>query len=349
MVDLKTLAAAELEQFIVDLGLPAYRGRQIYRWMYALGVSEFESMSDLPATLRSRLEQVAFISSLTFKKSQESSDGTIKSLYQINSGKAIETVLIPDFDSDRQPKRMTACVSSQVGCAMDCSFCATGKMGFHQNLSSGEIYDQVYCINQLAIERYGKSLTNIVFMGMGEPLLNFQAVCDSVQKISSKNGLAMAPRRITISTVGLADQIKKLADQSLKTNLAVSLHAPSDKKRSSIMPVNRKAKTDLRALRSAIKYYSEKTKRRVTYEYCLFKDFNDTTEDAIHLSEIAHWVPSKVNLIMYNPVDGVLFERSDDATVNEFVRELLKRRVRVTVRKSRGIDIDAACGQLALN
>lgn len=232
---------------------------------------------------------------------------------------------------------------------MDCSFCATGKMGFHQNLSSGEIYDQVFLANQLAHERYARSLTNIVFMGMGEPLLNFQAVCDSVKKIASKNGLGMAPRRITISTVGLAGKIRKLADQELKTNLAVSLHAPTDEKRSSIMPINRKEKTDLKALRSSIEYYYEKTKRRVTYEYCLFKDFNDSTEDAIRLSSIVQWAPSKVNLIMYNPVEGVRFERSTEEAVHLFVRELVKRRVRVTVRKSRGKDIAAACGQLTLN
>jgi len=348
-LDLKSLSAQELEDFLNSLGYPAYRGRQIYRWLYASGVNDLEAMTDLPASLRSRLEEVALISCIEERISRESKDGTTKTLYRIASGKSIETVLIPDFDANGKPRRMTACISSQVGCALACSFCATGQMGFQQHLSSGEIFDQVYCTNELALSRYEKPLSNIVFMGMGEPMLNYRAVSDSIEKITNKNGMAMAARRITVSTVGLATQIHQFADDNPGCNLAVSLHAPTDKKRSAIMPVNRKAKTNLAALRASIQYYVEKTKRPVTYEYCLFEGFNDSIKDARDLARIARWAPSKVNLIMYNPVEGVPFSRSDEATVDSFVEVLVSLGVTVTVRRSRGKDIDAACGQLAIH
>lgn len=348
-VDLKALSARELEDFVSDLGYPGYRGRQIYRWLYARGAHDLESMTNLPADLRSGLEKIAIISCIEERTSHESEDGTIKTLFSISSGNSIETVLIPDFDANGKPKRMTACVSSQVGCVMACSFCATGRMGFQQHLSSGEIFDQVYRTNELALRRYDRPLSNVVYMGMGEPMLNYRAVRDSIEKITNKNGLAMAARRITVSTVGLAGQIRRFADDNQGCNLAVSLHAPTDEKRSAIMPVNRKAKTDLSALRDAIRYYVKKTKRPVTYEYCLFESFNDSIEDARNLARISQWASSKVNLIMYNPVPGVRFSRSDEATVDLFVGILASLGVTVTVRRSRGQDIAAACGQLAID
>lgn len=346
-VDIKAMSLGTLEHFIESQGLEAYRGRQIFRWLYARGASSFSEMTDLPAGVREKLEEIADISYATVGLTQQSSDRTFKSLLNLPSGNAAETVLIPDFDESGAPNRLTVCVSSQVGCAMGCSFCATGQMGFKQNLSSGEIFDQVYHANQLALTHFERPITNIVFMGMGEPLLNYDAVLDSIAKITHTNGLGMSPRRITVSTVGLARRIRQLADDDTKFNLAISLHAPDDVKRSSIMPVNRAVRTDLSSLKDAVIYYIRQTGRRITYEYCLFRDFNDSREDAERLAQVVAWAPSKVNLIMYNPVKGVDFYATNEENLNRFVRTLLKRKVRVTVRRSRGQDIDAACGQLA--
>ncbi len=347
--DLKALDQAELELFMDSIGEPRYRGRQLFKWMYGKGVQDFESMTNLPTALRSRLTESAEMKGLHEESSYESTDGTVKTLFRLSSGHAVETVLIPDFDEYKKPKRLTVCVSSQVGCAMDCSFCATGQMGFIQSLSSGEIFDQVFATNKKSISRYGKPVSNIVYMGMGEPLLNYDAVRGSISKITDANGLGMSGRRITVSTVGLAGQIQRMADDNLSCNLAVSLHAPTDEKRSAIMPVNRKEKTDLSALRKALVYYARVTGRSVTYEYCLFKEFNDTMDDATQLVDICRWIPSKINLIMYNPVEGVSFVRSEESTVNRFVRCLIDGGITVTVRRSRGQDINAACGQLAIH
>ncbi len=346
-IDLKALSYSELETFAEQLGLPAYRGRQIFRWLYARGAPGFSEMTDLPSTLRETLSLSAGIETIVPELTQEASDHTLKSLFRLSSGNAVEAVLIPDFDQDGNAIRLTVCVSSQVGCAMACSFCATGQMGFLQNLSSGQIVDQVLHANRLARERFGRRVTNIVFMGMGEPLLNYNAVLDAVEKITHKDGLGMAPRRITVSTVGLSRRIKQLADDDTRFNLAISLHAPTEKKRSSIIPLNRTARTDLMSLREAVVYYTGRTKRQVTYEYCMFKDFNDSEEDAERLADVVAWAPSKVNLIMYNPVEGLGFSRTSEEILNRFIRILVRRRVTVTVRRSRGQDIDAACGQLA--
>ena len=256
-------------------------------------------------------------------------------------------MLIPDVQDDGTARRLTVCVSSQVGCAMGCAFCATGLMGFQQNLTSGEIFDQVAAMNRLAEERYGRRITNVVFMGMGEPLLNYDAVLKGVEALTHADGMGLAARRITVSTVGLARRIRQLADDETRFGLAVSLHAPEDAKRSSIMPVNRRAATDLDALKEAIQHYTGKTGRPVTYEYCMFAGFNDGADDARHLARVARWAPSKVNLIMYNPVEGLGFRRTSERDLNRFIQVLVDEGVRVTVRRSRGQDIDAACGQLA--
>lgn len=347
LVDLKALSRAGLEAFAVEHGQPAFRGRQIFRWLYNRGASSFNEMTDLPKSFREHLSRVAKIGLIDRITRSVSSDGTIKSLYRLGTGREIEAVLIPEFASDGAPLRMTVCVSSQVGCAMACSFCATGLMGFHQNLTAGEIFDQVADMDADARQTYGRGITNVVFMGMGEPLQNYAGVVRSVEMLSREDGFGLAPRRITISTVGLARRIRKLADDDLRTNLAVSLHAPTDDKRSSIMPVNRAAATDLTALREALQYYISKTGRHVTYEYCMFAGVNDSLDDADQLARFAHDAPGKVNLIQYNPVDGIDFERSPEDRVNAFIRRLVDRDITVTLRRSRGQDIDAACGQLA--
>jgi 23S rRNA (adenine2503-C2)-methyltransferase len=346
-IRLKSLDRAALEQWAGESGLEAYRGRQLFAWMYGKGASSFEDMTNLPASLRSELEDSATLDPLRTVTEVRSGDGTIKSLVSLSSGANIETVLIPDFDEDRSVNRMTVCVSSQVGCAMGCTFCATGKMGFRQDLSVGEIVDQVLMMDRLAQREYESGLTNIVFMGMGEPLMNYNNVLGAIDIVAHKDSLEMSPRRVTVSTVGLAKRIRQLADDNTRFNLAISLHAPTDEKRSAIMPINRSQRTDLKALRDSVRYYYSKLKRPVTYEYCMLHGSNDSLEDAQALAGVSSWAPSKINLIMYNPVSGSGFEATPEPDLNRFIRVLVDRGVRVTVRRSRGQDISAACGQLA--
>lgn len=326
-----------------------FRGDQLWRWLWKHGERSLDAMTNLPASLRARIEAEATINVLVPAGQQVASDGTVKFLFALASGRHVETVLIPDFNDDGSPSRMTVCVSSQVGCAMGCSFCATGLMGFQQNLTSGEIAEQVQLADQAAQEIYNARVSNVVFMGMGEPLLNMDGVLGAVDKLTTDDGFGLSAKRITVSTVGLATRIRDLADLEVRFGLAVSLHAPFNSKRSSIMPVNRKAKTDLDSLMASIAYFTEKTGRRITYEYCMFSGFNDSVEDARELAKLVRRAPSKVNLIMYNPVEGLGFHRSEEDTLNRFISELVKADVTVTVRRSRGQDIDAACGQLAIN
>ncbi|HMB90467.1 MAG TPA: 23S rRNA (adenine(2503)-C(2))-methyltransferase RlmN [Rhodothermales bacterium] len=347
-IRLKSMSRAELEAFAVAQGQPSYRGRQLFIWLYGKGATSFEEMTDLPKSFRERLDAVAEIETITLAKLQTASDETAKGLFTLSTGRHIEAVLIPDLNDDGLANRLTVCVSSQVGCAMACTFCATGQMGFQQNLTAGEIFDQVWFMNALALEKYDRPITNIVFMGMGEPLLNYDNVLRSIDLVTDADSLGLSPRRITVSTVGLARRIKQLADEETRFNLAVSLHAPTDAQRSAIMPVNRAAATDLTALKEAIQHYTHTTGRLVTYEYCMFSGANDSAEDARNLAKVAAWAPSKVNLIMYNPVDGIGFDRTSEADLNAFIRILVAAGVTVTVRRSRGQDIDAACGQLAV-
>jgi 23S rRNA (adenine2503-C2)-methyltransferase len=315
--------------------------------MYGKGVSTFEEMTDLPLALRQQLAESATLDALESVTESTSKDGTTKTLHRLSSGLTIETVLIPDLKPDGRPNRLTVCVSSQVGCAMGCTFCATGRMGFKENLSIGEIVDQVLLMDHKARSVYGTGITNVVFMGMGEPLMNYRNVLSAIAVITHPDSIGLSPKRITLSTVGLAKMIRKLADDDVRFNLAISLHAPIDSKRSEIMPVNRSAQTDLTALRSAVQYFYTTLKRPITYEYCMLRGFNDQPEDAEALAAVAAWAPSKVNLIMYNTVEGSGFESTDEVALNRFIRALVDRGVRVTVRRSRGQDIDAACGQLA--
>lgn len=348
LVDLKTMGPDDLEAFAKAMGQPSYRGQQLFNWIYGKGVADFAEMTNLPKDFRRELEEVATISRIESKQLQQASDQTIKGLFALPSGREIEAVLIPDIDERGEARRLTVCVSSQVGCAMGCHFCATGLMGFRENLTAGTIFDQVWVMNELAEEHFGRPITNIVYMGMGEPLLNYDNVLKSVDIVTHEKSLGLSPRRITVSTVGLARRIADLADDGVRFNLAVSLHAPTNAKRSTIMPVNESEKTSLPALKEAIQYYADKTGREITYEYCLFKGLNDTDEDARRLADITRWAPSKVNIIMYNPVEGLHFERTSEERLNRFIQVLVEEGVTVTVRRSRGEDIDAACGQLAV-
>ena len=344
---LKALDRDGLESWAVENGLPAYRGRQLFGWLYGKNAASFQEMTDLPASLRDQLDETACIELPRTVAEVKSSDGTIKRALELASGALVETVLIPELANDGSVLRMTACVSSQVGCAMGCTFCATGKMGFQSDLTVGEIVDQAWMADRLARNEFGSGLSNIVFMGMGEPLMNYSNVVAAIEIIGHPSSLGLSPKRITVSTVGLAKMIRRLADDRSRVNLAISLHAPTDEKRSSIMPVNRSQRTDLKALREAVRYFYAKLKRPVTYEYCMLSGFNDTVADANALASICGWAPAKVNLIMYNAVSGTGFEATDEAQLNRFIRVLVDRSVRVTVRRSRGQDINAACGQLA--
>ncbi len=348
-VDLRTLSREELERLAEELGEPRYRGRQLFKWIYGKGATSVAQMTDLPKAFRAELARRTRITRLEPVRQLTASDQTIKVLFRLPSGRHVESVLIPDFDPQTgRARRLTVCVSSQVGCAMGCAFCATGLMGFQQNLTAGEIYDQVWQLNRLAEERFGRRVTNVVYMGMGEPLLNYDAVLRSVALLTDRDGLGLSPRRITVSTVGLARRIRQLADDGVRFRLAVSLHAPTNAQRSAIMPVNRSEQTDLDDLIEAIRYFEQRTGQIITYEYCLFEGFNDRPEDAHRLADLTRQAPGKVNLILYNPVEGLPFRRPSEERLQAFIRVLVARGVTVTVRRSRGQDIQAACGQLAI-
>ncbi len=341
-INVKTLDLGGLEMLAQSMGQPSYRGRQLFEWIYGKHAQSFKEMTNLPLAFREALAARCFLESAALAALKTSQDGTAKALFTLRSGRQIETVLIPEESAER----FTACVSSQVGCAMGCTFCATGLMGFSQNLTPGEIYDQARFMDALARKRFGRGLTNIVYMGMGEPLLNYASVLQSLALFSDPHAMDFAARRITVSTVGLARRIRAFADDDPGANLAVSLHAPTAEKRSQILPVSRGHATGLGPLLESLQYYTRRTRRRVTFEYCLFLGFNDTTGDARTLVDICRRVHSKVNLIMYNPVPGLDFARTTEARLNAFARTLADAGVTVTVRRSRGQDIDAACGQL---
>lgn len=346
--DLKSLTTAELKEFTDELGLMGYRADQLYQWLYQKGASSFDEMTNLSKDLRAKLNDIAEVRKISIHSQQQSKDGTIKFLFRLDGPEEykVEAVLIPDFYSDGVANRLTVCVSSQVGCMFGCSFCATGKMGFFRNLTHGEIVDQVQIINEISEEKFGKKITNIVYMGMGEPMHNFNAVVESARVISNPLGMDMSPKRITVSTVGLTKQIKQLADLDLGVNLAISLHAADDEKRDEIMPIN--SSLNLEKLEEAVRYFYNETGLSLTYEYLLFDHFNDDVVDAKKLASIARWVPSKVNIIMYNNVEGVELQRVKEKRLDRFMKQLVTQQVTATVRRSRGDDIDAGCGQLAI-
>lgn len=320
-------------------GEPAFRAKQVYEWIWKKAARSFDAMGNIPKTTREWLSEKFSLQIVTTAEAQYSSDRTIKSSFQLHDNNLVEGVLIPTRE------RVTACVSSQVGCSLTCSFCATGYMDRKRNLESFEIYDQVVLIRDQAQEKYGQALTNIVYMGMGEPLLNYANVLKSIEQITSPEGLGMSPRRITVSTAGIAKMIQKLGDDQVKFNLALSLHAANDTKRNQIMPINES--NTLQALKAALLYFFEKTGNEITLEYIVFNKFNDTIEDARELYEFAKGIPCKINLIEYNPIAQSSFVNAEADAIAKFSAFLESKRMIVNIRRSRGRDIDAACGQLA--
>lgn len=340
--DIRKLSLEELKQFFVQHGEQAFRAKQVFEWLWKKSAISFDAMTSLSSKTREVLKEHFDIRAVLTDKMQVSSDKTIKTSFRLFDDNVIEGVLIPADD------RMTACVSSQVGCSLTCKFCATGYMERKRNLEAAEIYDQVVRIRDMAAEHYQTPLTNIVYMGMGEPLLNYANVLESVALITSPEGLNMSPKRITVSTAGIAKMIKKLGDDEVKFNLALSLHAANDQKRNQIMPINES--NSLESLKEALKYFYHKTKNKITFEYIVFQNFNDGKTDALELYSFARSIgaPVKVNIIEYNPIAEANFINTREDKLAAFCQVLEKKGLVVNVRRSRGKDIDAACGQLAI-
>lgn len=330
----------EIQSFIDQLGEPRFRAQQIYEWIWQKHAHSFAEMTNLSKSLRQQLGESFSLPALIVDATQYSEDGTVKSRFRTHDQHLVEGVLIPTED------RRTACVSSQIGCSLTCRFCATGYMERKRNLTYDEIYDEVVLINQQSERIFEKKLTNIVFMGMGEPLLNYKNVLKAIERITAPDGFGMSPRRITVSTAGVAKQMMQLGDDGVKFKLALSLHAANDAKRNEIMPINES--NSIRSLVQALNYFYQKTGNEITFEYILFKDFNDSLQDAEELIKLYRQVPADlVNLIEYNPIDAASFRKPDQKVTDRFMQHLDKNRVNVRLRRSRGKDIDAACGQLA--
>lgn len=330
----------ELKEYFESIGDKKFRAIQAYEWLWKKNARSFDEMTNLPLSLRENLSKEFEFNAIKMDVSQQSSDGTLKSRFKTFDGHLMEGVLIPT------EKRFTACVSSQIGCSLSCKFCATGQMERMRNLTFDEIYDQVAIINEECERVYNKKLSNIVYMGMGEPLLNYKNVLKSIDKITASDSMGMSPKRITVSTAGVGKMIKQLGDDQVRFNLALSLHAASDKKRNEIMPINETNSIEL--LVESLNYFYQKTKNDITLEYILFKDKNDSIEDAEQLISIYRKIPTHlINVIEYNPVAGVSFVKPDEDTTQNFTDYLAKHKVNVRLRRSRGKDIDAACGQLA--
>ena len=339
IASIRNFSLEELNDFLKAHNFPGYRAKQVFEWIWKKNVGSFDEMKNIGKELQSFLNANLIIDKVLVKDQQVSKDKTIKCAFSIDENSVVEGVLIPTS------KRMTACISSQVGCSLACTFCATGRLKLLRNLSIGEIYDQVFHLKKEAQERHQKSLSNIVYMGMGEPLLNYKNVLGSIEWICSEQGLGMSPKRITVSTAGISKMIKKLGDDEVKFNLALSLHAANDDKRDQIMEINESNNLD--SLKEALEYLHEKTKTRVTFEYIIFDGFNDELMDARELADFAKCVPCKINIIEYNPIDGEPFQQAKQDKVDQFAAFLESRNMIVNVRRSRGKDIDAACGQLA--
>ena len=337
--DIRALSKEQLREFFKENGEKAFRGTQVYEWLWIKGAHSFEEMTNLSKETRAHLDRHFVINHIKVDHLQKSSDGTIKNAVKLHDDLIVESVLIPT------KSRTTACVSSQVGCSLDCSFCATARLKRMRNLNPDEIYDQVVAIDKESRLYHSRPLSNIVFMGMGEPLMNYKNVLESIEKITSDEGLGMSPKRITVSTSGVPKMIKMLADDGVKFHLAVSLHSAIQEKREQIMPFAKNFTLPL--LREALEYWYSKTKRKITYEYIVWKDINDQWEDIEALINFCKAVPCKVNLIEYNPIDDGHFQQAPATVIEDYIEALEHARIPVTVRRSRGKDIDAACGQLA--
>jgi 23S rRNA (adenine2503-C2)-methyltransferase len=338
--NIRQLSLTDLESYFSSFNEQKFRARQVYDWLWVKGAGSFNEMSNLSKELRQKLADHFSLPALTINATQYSADGTIKSRFKTHDGHLVEGVLIP------ADERKTVCVSSQIGCSLSCKFCATGYMDRKRNLEFDEIYDQVVLVNQQCERVYEKKLSNIVFMGMGEPLLNYKNVLKAIEKITSPEGLGMSPRRITVSTAGVAKQIRQLGEDQVKFKLALSLHAANDAKRHEIMPIN--DTNNIKTLVDALNYFYKKTGSEITFEYILFKDFNDSMKDVEELTRIYRQVPADlVNIIEYNPIDLAKYSKPDEQTTMQFMRQLEKNKVNARLRRSRGKDIDAACGQLA--
>jgi 23S rRNA (adenine2503-C2)-methyltransferase len=337
--NIRSLNLTQLEEWFIQSGDKKFRANQVFDWLWKKGVQSIEAMSNLSKETRNKLSESFEFPALLLNKTQLSADGTMKIRFITNDQHFIEGVIIP------ADERITACVSSQIGCSLTCAFCATGKMKRERNLYFYEIFDQVAMLNHIAEKQYGRGLTNIVFMGMGEPLLNYSQVTEAIEKITSPDSLGMSPRRITVSTAGIAKMIRKLGDDQVRYRLALSLHAANDEKRSKIMPIN--DENNLESLIAALNYFFQKTKSRISLEYILLKNVNDSMEDAKQLVRIARRIPCRVNIIEYNPVEGTGFEKASEENTQRFANALEQSGITVTIRHSRGKDIDAACGQLA--
>jgi len=338
-IDIRALTLPELSEWAENRGLPVYRAKQIYEWLWIKSAVDFDAMTNLPAALREEMENEFTINTIRVDRMQRSTDGTIKNAVKLHDDRVVESVLIPT------DTRITACVSSQVGCSLDCNFCATARLKRMRNLQADEIYDQVVTIHRQAEHYFNRPLTNIVFMGMGEPLLNYAEVLRAIDRITAGDGLNMASRRITLSTVGIPKMIRKMADDGVKFNLAVSLHSAIDEIRSTIMPINRV--NPLNDLMDALQHWYTQTRRRITFEYVVWKGINDNESSINALVKYAKQIPSKVNLIQYNSIDDPRFQQADAEWVERYREALNDAGIIAVVRQSRGSDIDAACGQLA--
>jgi 23S rRNA (adenine2503-C2)-methyltransferase len=343
MIDVKSLKINDLIDFFEQNNLPKFRAKQVYEWLWKKNVSDFEQMKNLPKNIRALLAQNFTINCIRITYQIKSKiDNSTKFAFATGDNLYIEGVLIPSSNN----KRVTACISTQVGCPLGCKFCATGTMGFRRNLTAAEIYEQVFLLNQQAQTIYNRKLTNIVVMGMGEPLLNYDNLITALDFVTSKNGLEMSPSRITVSSVGLVKQIRKLADDKHRFNLAISLHNAIDSERSDFMPVNKK--NNLHELIEALKYFYQKTGKRITFEYLLIHGITDTLRHAKALSEFCKNFPSKINLIEFNPVQHIDYQRSNPEDIKKFYDYIANKNLVVTIRRSKGQDINAACGQLAI-
>jgi 23S rRNA (adenine2503-C2)-methyltransferase len=337
--DIRKLGLPELKDYVSETGLPVFRAKQIWEWIWVKSAHTFEEMSNLSLLMRAQLAKDFDILPISVQTDQKSNDGTIKLAFALHDKALVEGVLIPADD------RMTACVSSQVGCSLSCKFCATGYMDRKRNLDPAEIYDQVVEIDKQAKRHFDTPLSNIVFMGMGEPLLNYKNVLQGIERITATDGLNMSPKRITVSTAGIAKMIIKLADDQVKFNLALSLHAANDVKRNQIMPINET--NTLKVLKEALLYFYQKTGNQITFEYIVFDNFNDRIEDAEELWHFAKSIPSKINIIEYNPIAEAQYQNTTADKLEQFADFLKSKKLIVNIRRSRGKDIDAACGQLA--